>query len=108
MSEHKFVVGQRVLFLPDWFIDPMTEGQYTVVQLFPNEGHLPQYRIKSEQDGHERMVLEDRLDGRPWQGLLPPAVAYVYSENRQGVHPRATSPSSPGCCRSTAIPGSVG
>ena len=70
MSEHKFVVGQRVLFLPDWFIDPMTEGQYTVVQLFPNEGHLPQYRIKSEQDGHERMVLEDRLDG-----LLGPATA---------------------------------
>ena len=28
-------------------------------------------------------------DDRPWQGLLPPAVAYVYSENRQGVHPRS-------------------
>jgi len=27
-------------------------------------------------------------DDRPWQGRLPPAVAYVYSENRQGVHPR--------------------
>jgi hypothetical protein len=70
MSEHKFVVGQRVLFLPDWFIDPTTEGQYTVVRLFPKEGHLPQYRIKSDQDGHERMVLEDRLDG-----LLGPATA---------------------------------
>jgi len=70
MSEHKFVVGQRVLFLPDWFIDPTTEGQYTVVRLFPKEGHLPRYRIKSEQDGHERMVLEDRLDG-----LLGPATA---------------------------------
>jgi hypothetical protein len=70
MSEHKFVVGQRVLFLPDWFIDPKTEGQYTVVRLFPKEGHLPQYRIKSERDGHERMVLEDRLDE-----LLDPATA---------------------------------
>ena len=28
-------------------------------------------------------------DDRPWQGPLPPAVAYVYSENRQGVHPRS-------------------
>jgi transposase len=27
-------------------------------------------------------------DDRPWQGPLPPAIAYVYSENRQGVHPR--------------------
>jgi transposase len=28
-------------------------------------------------------------DDRPWQGPLPPAVAYVYSENRQGMHPRS-------------------
>src|SRR5271169_1895658 len=27
-------------------------------------------------------------DDRPWHGPEPPAVAYVYSENRQGVHPR--------------------
>jgi transposase len=27
-------------------------------------------------------------DDRPWQGPLPPAVAYVYSENRQGAHPQ--------------------
>jgi transposase len=28
-------------------------------------------------------------DDRPRQGPLPPAVAYVYSEDRQGVHPRS-------------------
>jgi transposase len=27
-------------------------------------------------------------DDRPWQGPAPPVVAYVYSENRQGAHPR--------------------
>jgi transposase len=27
-------------------------------------------------------------DDRPWHGPDPPAVVYVYSENRQGVHPR--------------------
>jgi transposase len=27
-------------------------------------------------------------DDRPWGGPAPPAVAYVYSENRQGAHPR--------------------
>ena len=27
-------------------------------------------------------------DDRPWRGPEPPAVAYVYSENRQGAHPR--------------------
>ncbi len=62
MSEHKFVVGQSVQFSPDWLLDKTTEGQYTIVRLFPKVGNLPQYRIKSERDGHERMVLEDRLD----------------------------------------------
>jgi hypothetical protein len=28
-------------------------------------------------------------DDGPWQGPLPPAVAYVYGENRQGVHPQS-------------------
>jgi len=28
-------------------------------------------------------------DDRPCQGPLPPAVAYIYSENRQGVHPQS-------------------
>jgi transposase len=28
-------------------------------------------------------------DDRPWQGPLPPAVAYLYSENRQGAHPQS-------------------
>ena len=28
-------------------------------------------------------------DDRPWQGPLPPVVAYIYSEDRQGVHPRS-------------------
>jgi hypothetical protein len=65
MSEHKFIVGQRVQFSPDWFIDKSTGGQYTIVRLFPKVGNLPQYRIKSERDGHERMVFEDRLDQLP-------------------------------------------
>ena len=63
MSEHKFVVGQSGQFSPDWLIDKTTERQYTVIRLFPKDGNVPQYRIKSERDGHERMVLEDRLDG---------------------------------------------
>ena len=62
MSEHKFMVGQLVRFSPDWLVDKTTEGQYTIVRLFPKVGNVPQYRIKSERDGHERMVFEDRLD----------------------------------------------
>ena len=38
-------------------------------------------------------------DDRPWRGPMPPAVAYVYSENRQGVHPRIHLPRRPGAGR---------
>jgi len=33
-----------------------------IVALYPETGNIPQYRIKSKHDGHERMVQEDRLD----------------------------------------------
>ena len=68
MSEHKFVVGQSVQFLPNWPLDKSTGGQYSIVRLYPKVGDSPQYRIKSKRDGHERMVQEDRLDR-----LLDPA-----------------------------------
>ncbi len=75
MPEHKFVVGQKVQFSPDWLLDKTTEGQYTIVRLFPKVGNLPQYRIKSELDGHERMVLEDRLDRPAGAGDGKPQLA---------------------------------
>jgi hypothetical protein len=62
MSDHKFAVGQNVEFSPDWPIENTTKGQYTIVALYPKTGNIPQYRIKSKRDGHERMVQEDRLD----------------------------------------------
>ena len=62
MSDQKFAVGQNVEFSPDWPIDNTTKGQYTIVGLYPKTGNIPQYRIKSKRDGHERMVQEDRLD----------------------------------------------
>ena len=62
MSDHKFAVGQNVEFSPDWPIDDTTKGQYTIVRLYPKTDNTPQYRIKSQRDGHERMVTEDRLD----------------------------------------------
>lgn len=65
MSDHKFAVGQNVEFSPDWPIENTTKGQYTIVRLYPKTGNIPQYRIKSKRDGHERMVQENRLDRPP-------------------------------------------
>ena len=62
-SEHasKFVVGQRVAFRPE-------DGQlvnrrevFIVVRQLPETGGMFQYQIKSEIDGHVRMVREIEL-----------------------------------------------
>jgi hypothetical protein len=64
MSEHKFRVGQAVEFSPDPGVDRLSRGRYTIVRLLPLEGSIPQYRIKSAADGHERLVRENQLGAR--------------------------------------------
>ena len=61
MPAHKFLVGQKVAFRPD-------EGQFAnrrevfiVVRQLPETGGMFQYQIKSEIDGHVRMVREIEL-----------------------------------------------
>ena len=47
MSEHKFVVGQNVQFLPNWPLDKSTGGQYSIVRLYPKAGDSPQYASRA-------------------------------------------------------------
>ena len=61
MSEHKYRVGQAVEFFPDLGVDHTARGRYKIVRLFLGERNSPQYRIKHEVDGHERMVAEREL-----------------------------------------------
>ena len=55
MPAHKFTVGQMVSFSPDKGQDG--RGSYTVVRLLPEA----QYQIKSDLDGHDRVVRENQL-----------------------------------------------
>jgi hypothetical protein len=55
MAAHKFAVGQTVQFSPDLGQDG--RGRFTVVRLLPQA----QYRVKSQRDGHERVVREGQL-----------------------------------------------
>jgi hypothetical protein len=64
MSEHKYRVGQAVEFFPDRGVDQTARGRYKIVRLFLGEGNSPQYRIKNDVDGHERMVGERELGSR--------------------------------------------
>jgi hypothetical protein len=50
-----------VEFFPDWAVDHTAKGRYKVVR---GELNSPQYRIKHEVDGHERVVGESELGPR--------------------------------------------
>jgi hypothetical protein len=61
MLEHKFRVGQTVDFSPGRGIYHISKGRYTIVRLLPMDSDTPQYRIKNNTEGHERMVHEGEL-----------------------------------------------
>lgn len=61
MSAHKFSVGQAVRFSPDRNQEVAVRGSFTVVRLLPEDAGIFQYRVKSQLDGHERVVREDQL-----------------------------------------------
>jgi hypothetical protein len=58
---HKFRVGQTLFFSPSIFERAAQKGLYKVVGLLPAEEGDNQYRLKSEADGHERVVRESQL-----------------------------------------------
>jgi hypothetical protein len=61
MPKHRFAVGQTVAFSPDRSQEVPARGRFEVVRLLPETQNVPQYRVKSQADGHERVVREDQL-----------------------------------------------
>jgi hypothetical protein len=61
MVAHKFAVGQTVRFSPDRHQDSAGRGSFKIVRLLPEAANAQQYRVKSQVDGHERVVREDQL-----------------------------------------------
>ena len=62
MGEHKFRVGQPVNYTSGAFDRGGASGVYTVTRLLPPEGGDHQYRIKSANELHERVVKESQLN----------------------------------------------
>lgn len=69
--QHKFAVGQVVAFLPAPMDVNVRRGQYTIQRLLPNERGEPQYRVRHDQDGHERVVTESQLSQSGTAPTLP-------------------------------------
>ena len=61
MSVHKYVLGQSVRFVPDRHQANTVRGHFKVTRLLPEAASVLQYRVKSQVDGHERVVREDQL-----------------------------------------------
>ena len=59
-AQHKFAVGQTVRFLPDLGQGTPSSGSFKIVRLLPEAASALQYRVKSQLDGHERVVREDQ------------------------------------------------
>lgn len=60
MNQHKFQTGQFVQFTARILKSTAARG-YQVVRQMPPQGSANQYRIRSVEDGHERMAKESDL-----------------------------------------------
>ena len=61
MGTHKFAVGQKVAFRPDLGQDAKPGAVFIVERQLPDAAGLLQYEIKSEMDGHARVVRESQI-----------------------------------------------
>jgi hypothetical protein len=57
---YKFKVGQTVDLIPS-ISRFAANGLHQIVSLRPADGEIPQYRIKSRHESHERVVAENDL-----------------------------------------------
>jgi hypothetical protein len=57
---HKFKIGQIVDLIPSMGRSAAS-GHYEIVSLRPADGGSPQYRIKSKNESHERVVSESDI-----------------------------------------------
>lgn len=59
-AAHKFDVGQSVR-IASGLNAVAAPGPFIVVRVLPTEHGIHQYRIRSEVDGHERVVTEEQV-----------------------------------------------
>jgi hypothetical protein len=61
MREHRFSIGQSVRLPNRLGVLKTNELVFTVTAKMPAKDSSPQYRIRSEEERHERVVTEDML-----------------------------------------------
>lgn len=70
-SAHAYAIGQAV-HLSDGFGRPVPPGAlYEITGTLPANGGAPQYRIRSDDERHERVATQDALRPADLQGTGP-------------------------------------
>lgn len=62
MQDHKFAIGKTVHLRPVSFGPSRPPGDFEILRQLPAEGSDNQYRVKSMNDGHERVIRESDID----------------------------------------------
>jgi hypothetical protein len=61
INDHKYEVAQMVNFTPDKSSLETSPGRYEILRQLPTNGSENQYRVRSVEDNHERVVRESQL-----------------------------------------------
>jgi hypothetical protein len=61
MNRHIYSIGQDVSFGAEQGTNFIPAGTYTITRLLPPVGVNLQYRVRSERELHERVVVEQQI-----------------------------------------------
>lgn len=64
-ATHLFAVGQAVRFKGGFGLKTDPAEVFRVTRTLPPRGNSPQYRIRSDEERHERVTSQDDLEGIP-------------------------------------------
>lgn len=62
MPSHRFATGQRVHLKTKWRPGGTEAGVFLVTGILPEQNRSLQYRIRNEEERHERVAAEDSLE----------------------------------------------
>ncbi|PTW59296.1 hypothetical protein C8N35_1079 [Breoghania corrubedonensis] len=66
MPARRFTIGQAVRMNNRFGLSPSTAETYRITAILPaREDNSPQYRIRNDDERHERVTTEDSLDELP-------------------------------------------
>lgn len=64
-ATHRFAVGQAVRFKGGYGLKADSTEIYHVTRTLPPQGNSPQYRIRNDEERHERVTSQEDLEGIP-------------------------------------------